>query len=433
MAGPWEKYQSSAQPETGPWAKYAAPPPSEAPADQPRSVSDQLSDATSEWWKQVNPVSAVQGLAEAARHPIDTASNLLNAQGALALKAKDALQQKNYPAAVRHGINYLIPVLGPQIDAAGDLADKGEGAKAAGMTAGIATNIALPEALKGVSLKAPVGALAERMYKSALKPSVASYSTSEVGNMVKSGLNNEIPVSAAGAQKLSGLITDLSDQVKSTIQSGSKAGATINKFKVASRLGDAAKKFTTQVNPEADLNAIAESGNEFLRNQPGQIPADAAQALKQGTYQQLKGKAYGELKSGSIEAQKALARGIKEELETQFPEIKGLNATQGQLINLDEALERAVRRIDNHQLLGLGTPMAAAAGGVLTGSGAGAAATGILKMVLDDPGVKSRLAIQLNKAKAGIPLPMAQAKVAGYINALGNATKDAAPSDDSGQ
>jgi len=61
-------------------------------------------------------------------------------------------------------------------------------------------------------------------------------------------------------------------------------------------LKETANKFKTQVNPTADLQAITESGKEFLKTQPRNIPASDAQALKQGTYRQLKGKAYGELK-----------------------------------------------------------------------------------------------------------------------------------------
>lgn len=424
MAGPWEKYQSSSQPETGPWTKYAAPPPS-APTEQPRSVSDKLGDFGSEWWKQVNPVSGVQGLAEAARHPIDTASNLLDAQGQLALKVKDALGRRNFAEAGRHALNYMIPVLGPQIDAAGDLADKGELAKSAGMTAGIATNIAAPELLKGANFKVPVGGLPERLYKSALKPST-TLRTGEAAKLVDTGLTNNIPVSAEGIDKLNGLVKNLNDSIKSTIQSGAQSGATINKFTVASRLGDTAKKFTNQVNPASDMNAIAASGREFLANQPTQIPVDAAQALKQGTYSQLKSKAYGkELGSATVEAQKALARGIKEELESQFPEIKQLNAKEGALIGLNKSLDRAVRRIDNHQLFGIGTPIATAAGGVVTGSPVGAAAAGIMKLILDNPEFKSQLAIVLKSASKGsVPISATAARLAAYSNALGNAMPD---------
>ena len=34
--------------------------------------------------------------------------------------------------------------------------------------------------------------------------------------------------------------------------------------------GETAKRFENQVNPEGDLAAISDAGNEFLRNQPGE-------------------------------------------------------------------------------------------------------------------------------------------------------------------
>jgi hypothetical protein len=69
-----------------------------------------------------------------------------------------------------------------------------------------------------------------------------------------------------------------------------------------------------------------------LRKQPNDISTSDAQALKTGTYRQLKSKSYGEMKSATIESQKALTRGIKEELANQFPEIAKLNAKEGELL-----------------------------------------------------------------------------------------------------
>lgn len=261
---------------------------------------------------------------------------------------------------------------------------------------------------------------AERMYQSALKPST-TLPTAKVASMVKTGLEEGIPVSEAGRAKLADLVDDLNSKVQDQISQGSAQGATVNKYAVASRLSGTAHKFSTQVNPEADLGAVAKSGNEFLQNQPTNIPAAQAQAIKAGTYKQLGGKAYGELDTASIEAQKALARGIKEELQTQFPEIKGLNAREGQLIGLDDALERAVKRINNHQLIGIGTPIVAGATGAVTGSAPLGAVTGILKAVIDDPVVKSKMAIALNRAGKGIPISNAITRVAAYSNALASA------------
>jgi hypothetical protein len=389
---------------------------------------DSLSNFASEWWKQVNPVSGVQGLAQAAAHPVETGKALAENQGMLAQKAEEAFKAGDYAAGVQHALNYLVPVLGQQTDAAGDLARQGEYAKAAGMTAGIGTNIAVPELIKGATVKVPTGGLPGKLYQSALKPST-TMPTSQVKSVIKTALDNSVPVSGEGVDKLGKLISDLSDKVTQQIQSA-KPGATVNAKNVASRLTDTAKRFSKQVNPSSDLAAIADSGKEFLDTQPANIPVADAQAIKQGTYTQLKGKAYGELKGATIEAQKSLARGIKEELETQFPEIKGLNAQQAKLIDLDGVLERAVRRIDNHQLFGLGTPAAAAAGYAATGTPAGAMASGIIKMVLDQPEVKSKLAIALNRVgKGGVLISPGVARVAAYSNALGNVT----PSDTRGQ
>jgi|SRR5581483_6133063 len=277
----------------------------------------------------------------------------------------------------------------------------------AGSAAGAAKEILGPE------VEALARTKAGEMYQSALKPSTR-LSPAKVQNAVQTGLSAEIPVSEAGVEKLTGLIEDLNDKIKAQIPQNSPQ--TVNKFKVASRLSDTAKKFETQVNPEADMNAIAESGNEFLRNQPNGIPAYDAQKLKQGTYQQLGSKAYGEMKTATIEAQKALARGIKEELVAQFPELKALNAQESKFLNLEPLLEHAVQRISNHQLIGIGTPAVGTTAAVLTGSRSVGALAGVLKMVVDNPAIKSRLAIALNRA--GLDLPTSLARIGAYSTAL---------------
>ena len=328
---------------------------------------------------------------------------------------------------VRHPIDTVQQVTGGKKFA--EDVQSGNYAGAAGTLAGTGIQAALMRGPQA-TVRAPAVAqtAAERMYQSALKPGPGSYSTAEVKGMVGTGLESRIPVTAQGAQKLDGLIADLNNKVQAQIQYGSKQGITIDPNAVAARADQARTRFATQVNPNADLAAIDASQAEFLKNNPNPIPAAEAQAMKQGTYQQLKGKAYGELKSASVEAQKSLARGIKEELETQFPEIKGLNAQEARFIDLDGALERAIRRIDNHQLIGLGTPLAVGAGGVVTGTPVGAATTGLLKMLFDNPEVKSRVAIALSTAsKGGLTLGGARAKIAAYSSALSKAGQSSGP------
>lgn len=349
-------------------------------------------------------------------HPLDVLHDMAQQQGELGARAGKELKNKEYVRGLTHAVEYLLPGLGPTLAHSGDQLESGDVAGGVGTMVGAALPMAIGSAAPKV--KIPVGALPERLYQSALKPSTA-YSPSEVSGMVKTGIANEIPVSEPGLAKLSQLISDANQSAKALI--AADPSRPINKFSVTSRLADTAKRFSTQVNPEADLNAISDSGNEFLRNQPGEIPASEAQALKQGTYQQLKAKSYGELKSASIESQKALARGIKEELNTAFPELQGINAEASKLYGLDEALTKAVQRQANHQLIGLGTPAAAAAGGILTGSGTGALVSAVLKGVIDDPVFKSRFAFVLSKARKGMPFGEATGRIAAYSSALGDA------------
>jgi hypothetical protein len=177
-------------------------------------------------------------------------------------------------------------------------------------------------------------------------------------------------------------------------------------------------RFANQVNPSADVQAVDAAGREFAQQAPsGSLDADQAQAMKQGTYQALGGKSYGELKSASVEAQKALARGLKDEIANQFPEIKDWNGAESKLLDLQPQLERAVGRIANQQLVGLSSPITGTAVHAITGSGGAALVGMVLKHVVDDPLVKSRLAISLSKA-AKIPISQANARVAAYSSAV---------------
>jgi hypothetical protein len=275
------------------------------------------------------------------------------------------------------------------------------------------TAMAAPVVANAVSKAALLGKTPAEAYQSALKPST-TIPPAKVENMVQTGLQNEIPVSKSGAEKLSSLIEDLDDKVAAEIKAS--PGKTVDPNAVATRADQIRGKFANQVNPTADLQAIDASKQEFLQNSPSPIPADQAQAMKQGTYAQLKGKAYGELKSASIEAQKALARGLKEELEGAFPELHNLNAQLSKAYDLQPVLEKAIQREANHQIGGIGTPIVAAGTKAVTNSNAAATAAAVIKAVVDNPVVKSRLAIALNKS--GVGWSAANARIAAYSGAL---------------
>lgn len=368
------------------------------------------------------PDSAALGL-----HRLIVAPSIAEHQKALQLREQAKTQTDDQANNAYNGTNHManmhdiaaaVPVVGPM---SADIVDRYLHGDKSGAVTDAATAVAGPKVAEGAASIIPkvlskvVPPVAERMYTSALKPST-TIPAAQRASIVQTGLDAGIPVSAAGADKLSGLIQDLNTKIADQIKAGAKAGQTVDPGSVAGRTAALKARFANQVNPAADLKAIDAATDEFKAANPNPIPVDQAQAMKQGTYQQLKARAYGELGSATVEAQKSLARGLKEELQTQFPEIKNLNAQESQFLNLDGALEKALNRIGNHQIMGIGTPIVAGAVGGAAGGTAGVVA-GLLKAVIDDPIAKSRLAIALSKAGKISP-GAAIGRITQYSNAL---------------
>jgi hypothetical protein len=115
--------------------------------------------------------------------------------------------------------------------------------------------------------------------------------------------------------------------------------------------------FKNQVTPLSDIASIQKAWDEFL-NHPflkgNDIPVRQAQEMKQGTYKALGDKSYGELKGAETESQKALARGLKEEIAKAVPEVRPLNAEESKLLNALSMAERRSLMEANKNPAGLG-------------------------------------------------------------------------------
>lgn len=342
----------------------------------------------------LHPIDTAAGVANSILHPIDTATTLVK-------------NLKEHPLeTIESGIGQSTAL--------------GVAGEAAGAAAGPAGELAKRGAGKAVLLgKTPAEA-----YESALKPSTVLPQAQRAA-IVQTGLENEIPVSKQGLKDIGTAIDNLNQAIKGKI--AADPAKPIDPNAVATRADAAKAKFAQQVNAGGDLKAIDASKQQFLDENPTLTAADA-QAMKQGTYRVLSGK-FGEQGSASVEAQKALARGLKEEIATQFPEISKLNADESRLLNLQPILERAVNRISNHQAMGIGTPIATTAATAVTGSSPIGAVTGALKMVLDNPMVKSRLAIMVSKS-AKIPISQATSRVQAYATKLGASAGAILPTSD---
>lgn len=112
--------------------------------DHPSSWMDSVHHFAGEFWKQVNPVEAVKGMAQMTAHPIDTIKAYGQQNSTIAAKAEESFKKGNYAEGVRHVLGYVLnglPGVGSTIDEAGDKAGSGDVAGGLGETAGLATNM----------------------------------------------------------------------------------------------------------------------------------------------------------------------------------------------------------------------------------------------------------------------------------------------------
>lgn len=209
--------------------------------------------------------------------------------------------------------------------------------------AGVAGNALYDLAQKG----------SNRLMQSAIKPTIAQLKTGDAQTAVETLLQYGISPTKGGVNKLKDLIDGLNSQIANDIGSST---ATVSKQKVLDTLADVRTKFGNQVSPTGDLNAIKGVADDFAAH-PGlplgdAIPVQQAQALKQGTYQVL-AKKYGEAGSAVTEAQKGLARGLKEEVASAVPGVQALNAEESRLITTLNVAERRALMEMNKNPMGL--------------------------------------------------------------------------------
>lgn len=260
----------------------------------------------------------------------------------------------------------------------------------------VADPLAMPANLAKTFAKPVLVKSAEKLYQKALKPSTV-LSQAERTQLVSEGLNRGIMPTQKGLDKLGKLIDDLNVQIGNKIGSSSKAGTTIDATEVLKKLDDVEELFGGTVLPEAAKAEIQAMRQEFTAAHGSQIDVAKAQSIKQKTYQVLR-KSYGELKGLQVEARKQLARGIKEEIAKQVPDIAGLNAQESALLNIQDDIERAASRIANRDVV----PMVPSIMGAAAEGSGGLAVAGA-KWLIDSPRFKAKLAIALNKAsKRGV-------------------------------
>lgn len=258
----------------------------------------------------------------------------------------------------------------------------------------------------------------QALYRSALRPPY-SLPLAESQEAAQTGIKFNIPLTEKGYGKLNRLIADWGTKVDDVI--AQDPYRPIDPQKTLGPIRQTRQTFSWQPAPQADLQTIDAIKQEYMDRftlpQGGTryMTAEEAQKIKQGTYQRLTSRAYGEAKSAQIEGEKAIARGVKEQLEVEFPELAKLNPQLGKLLDLRPLIERTLNRTGNH-FINLGSVVAGEAARLISGSPTLGTGVLLMKSLLDIPAVRSRLAIALNRV--GVPLSVASARISAYSYAL---------------
>lgn len=301
--------------------------------------------------------------------------------------------------------------------AAGDVAKEGlaQGAMEVGGRAvawpieKIASKFLSPTALYGRELKA----------STALDPKVAD-------RQIATGLREEIPISQEGYAQLGDRVDDISSQMESMVKNSPQAQiALVNPEDIANRIDSLTSNspWSKQALNADDIATLKSAKQQYLQkhgavfDQSGNMisppnlmtPTETLEE-KEATYQVNRQKYQAAQRGGATvgaaqdAGEKALARGGKEELIALYPELEALGQRDGSLIDLENSMRQFIGRernrtssgLKNAVILGGGSLAGMAAGSPEAGLGAGL--MGVALNSLDDPAVKSALAIALARA-----------------------------------
>jgi hypothetical protein len=198
---------------------------------------------------------------------------------------------------------------------------------------------------------------ARDLMQSALKPTAKQQKTGQADVAVQTLLENNMNVTKSSIDAMKNKISSLNEQIANKLEPST---GTVSKVDVVKYLDELRAKKAKQANPAADIAAIDKVAQEFMQyNRPlietptQAIPVQLAQELKQGTYSGLKGK-YGQLGSTEIEAQKGLARGLKEQIAGEVENIGALNKAESKLLDTLSVTERRIMMDLNKDPISLG-------------------------------------------------------------------------------
>ncbi len=350
MAGPWEDYSSN------PWEDFKR-------KDEPDSFLGKIGKAGVD-----TTLAAASALGAA---PIAGLAGIVGSLGGTdqgadwVNKVQNALSyepQTGYGKAVMAIPNAIGSMVAKGGEKAGSsIADAGYPMIGAGVNAAIqAAPAMLPLALRGGAAAVGRGLQgetvgAQRWMQSALKPNAEARRTGKSGEAAQTLLDEGVNVSPGGRDALTARIDPLDQQITDIIQNST---ATIPKDAAATRMIGTLNDALQQGSGYAtDVPAVTRAYQSFLDHPlmpSNDVPIQTAQTIKRGIYRSLGDRAYGELGSADVNAQKAQARGLAEEIAQAEPAAASINAEMGPLINARNMVADRVSRSGNTNPVGLG-------------------------------------------------------------------------------
>jgi len=256
--------------------------------------------------------------------------------------------------------------------------------------------------------------LARRLYGGLLKPKQAlKDSFGDAKQIATTLLEERAPISRGGLEKVAGRMKDSRTAAMGLVRDAEAAGT---QGVVAKDVLGEFKPVVSELRKRVDIGQANELGQVGARGRRilattartgGDIPLTKAQALKE-TAQEASSGAYRAMERGGQKQlsaddllDTAVARGLKQGIERKVPGVQVQNARTQKLLGGTRALEDAVEREANNNMLGGGRDWAALLAGI-TGTAAGSPIGGAMAAggmrALATPSTGSRIAIGMNEA-----------------------------------
>jgi hypothetical protein len=260
-------------------------------------------------------------------------------------------------------------------------------------------NLAANTTMYGASKVIPK-TVAPMMYESAAKWGT-TLSPADRASITETALKNQIPLDYSGLGKVQSKLTDLGDKMDNLITNATDQNIKIPATKVLESLKDVKKKsggFKIEAAQDIkEINDIEKQFKTYLKqNKITSVTPQQLQDFKSDAYKRIDfGRAPTKPSIAKEDAYRAMADVAKTSLEGFMPELKAINAQYGSLKELQPNLQKAVGRIENRDLMGLGATAKTGAGGAL--GGIPGAVIGFGQSLLDSPKIKGKAALELYK------------------------------------